>query len=92
MGDCDDLVLLGFKSSLDLVQGDNTPDIGSQRIYLGAVCLQARVVEESVSIKETEPFDANAPIGEGVAEVASVQNQSTFAWLDQVRSDLRDRY
>ena len=86
MGDRDDLVLFGFEGRLDLIHGNNTPNFGSQGINLSTVCFQARV-EESVSI-EVKLRGVSSPIGEGVTEVASVQNQSIFTWLDQVRSDL----
>ena len=88
MGDRDDLVLLGFKGRLNLIHRNNTPNIGPQRINLGPVRLQAGV-EESVSIGE-KSLDVSSPVGEGVTEVTSVQDQSIFTWLDQVRSDLRD--
>jgi len=86
MGDRNNLVLLGFEGRLNLIRGNNTPDFGSEGINLGAVRVQARV-EMSGSI-EMNLFGINSPIGEGVTEVASVQNQSIFTWLDQVRSDL----
>ena len=70
MGDRDNLVFLGFKGRLDFIQGNNTPEFGYQRIYLGAICLQARV-EELVSIG-TKPPDVNVPVGEGVSEVAGI--------------------
>ena len=89
MGDCYDLVLLRFKGRFDLVQRDNASDIGSQRIYLCAVRLQARV-EELVFVRKIRLSDVNAPIGERVTEITSVQNQSIFTRLDQVRSDLQD--
>jgi len=62
MGDRDDLVLLGFKGRLDLIHRNNTPNLGSQRINLGTVCLQAGV-EESVSIEE-KLLSVSLPIGE----------------------------
>ena len=70
MGDRDNLVLFRFEGRLDLTQGNDTPEFGSQRVYLGTECLQARV-EGSDSIKEAKP-NVNAPVGEGVTEVASV--------------------
>ena len=73
MGDRDNLVLLGFEGRFNLVQGDNAPEFGFQRVHLGAIRLQARV-EESVPIKETKPPNTDAPIGKGVTEVTSIQN------------------
>ena len=89
MGDCYNLVSLGFKGRFNPIEGDNTPDFGSQRIHLGAVGFQTRA-EGSVSTRKARLFNTNAPIGEGVTEVASVQDQSIFTCLDQVRSDLQD--
>lgn len=50
MSDCDNFVFLGFQGQLDLVQGNDASNIGLQRIYLGAIGLEA--VEELIPVQE----------------------------------------